>query len=170
MSALAKKRKRVRGESLIETMVAMAIFSVALLGILEMNIFAHGQLSAASRETKVANLGRDLIDAFDRLPYRSAAFAPGSHDLKDADLVDDSAGTPLLGAAGAIAQLDLPPSTSVTWTCTQDDDAEGNTQGVKIAITVTFKTVGGQLKPVQFATYKYDVATVVGGSNGTPEI
>jgi hypothetical protein len=30
--------------------------------------------------------------------------------------------------------------------------------------------VGGQLKQVHFPAYKYDVATVVGGSNGTPEI
>jgi type IV pilus assembly protein PilV len=170
MSALAKKRKRARGETLIETMVAMAIFTVAMLGILEMNIFAHGQLGAASRETKVANLGRDLIDAFDRLPFDCAAFAVGDHALSDTDLVDDSAGTPLLGAAGAIAQLDLPPATTVTWTCVADNDADGNAQGVKIAITLTFKTVGGQSKPVQFATYKYNVATVVGGPSGTPEI
>jgi type IV pilus assembly protein PilV len=165
-----RRFRRSRGETLIEAMVAMAIFSVALLGILEMNLLARGQLSTAGRETKLANVGRDLMDAFERLPYANPAFAVGAHALGDAALVDDTANTPLLGAAQPILALDVPASTTVGWTCTADNDADGNAQGVQVEIDVTFHSLGQQTKTLKFYTYKYNVAAVVGGNNGAPEI
>lgn len=160
-----RRPRSARGETLIETMVAMAVFSIALLGILEMNLCARGQLSVAGRETKAANLARDLIDAFDRLPYENPAFAAGDHALTDSALTDDVAQRPLLGAAQPIARVDVPRSTQVRWTCTEDDDADGNPQGMRIRIRVTFPVLGHQTKTLAFDTYKYRLAAVTGSSD-----
>src|SRR5207248_2418337 len=61
---MSARRPAPRGETLIEAMVAMAVFAIGLLGVLAMSLVADGQNSLAARETKAANLARDLADDF----------------------------------------------------------------------------------------------------------
>lgn len=161
---------RCRGETLIETMVALAIFATGLLGILQMTLLADKQNSLAGRETKAANLGRDLADAFERLPFDAPVFAAGTHALSDSAFFDDTAGPPLLGAAQAISRLDVPDSTTVGWTSTPEQDATGVVQGTFLEIDVSFRLPSGRQKTLQFFTYKYRLAAVTGGDDGRPEI
>lgn len=165
-----RRRAAARGETLVETMVALAIFAVGLLGVLEMTLVADRQNNLAARETKAANVARDLIDAFERLPFDDPVFAPGVQTLTNAAFYDDTAAPPLLGAAQQISRLDVPRSTAVSWTCTQELDAEGVVQGTRIEIDVSFRTPLGQQKTLQFFTYKYRLAAITGGDDGQPEI
>jgi hypothetical protein len=151
-------------------MVALAIFATGVLGILQMTLVADGQNSLAARETKAANLGRDLADAFGRLPFNHPAFAAGTQSLTDSALFDDSSAPPLLGAAQVISRLDVPDSTTVRWTSTPELDATGVVQGTHLEIDVSFRLPSGRQKTLQFFTYKYRLAAVTGGDDGRPEI
>lgn len=163
-------RGRCRGETLVETMIALAVFALALLGLLQMTLVADRQNSLAARETKAANVGRDLIDAFERVPFDAPVFAAGVQTLANTAFFDDTTAPPLLGAAQPISTLDVPSAMSVQWTNTPDLDASGVVQGTRIEIDVSFATPFGQQKTLQFFTYKYRLAAITGGDDGQPEI
>lgn len=172
-----KNRKHPRGETLIEAMVSLAVLSIGLIGILQMNGFATSQLGVARKETQAANIARDLVDAFERLPYEHPALAPSGVAL-GAPFVDMDnstglqslgtpfAGRPLLGAAVAAVSSDVTDtSMEVRWRVAE--------QGSLKMIAVMVRYAGGPTgrRQLTFWTTKAEIADVLGGNRGgVPEI
>ncbi len=174
MKRFFSRRRAQAGTSLIEAMVALAVFSIGILGVMQMNILASAQTGLASRETAAASIARDLVDTFERIPYAHTALATGTtHSLQS----DWGTEQPLLGAASAIVDADgrNPDGSSryaVTWNAVENIvNANGENAGKTIQINVTFRTTSaGTTKTVSFFTIKYNPDTVVGASDRFQEI
>src|SRR5687768_14567313 len=119
---MSPARLSARGFSLIESMAALLVFTIGILGVMQMNVIASQQNNVARSHTTASKLARDLADAFERLPYNHTIFSqptdpllqpssPAFTDFSNTDglytLEDAVALTnvrPLLGAADAIMQ------------------------------------------------------------------
>ena len=176
-----RRSKAQRGETLIEAMCALAVFTIGMLGVLTMNTLATQQNGLALHETQAANIARDVVDAFSRLPYSHPALALSSSDPTAANFTDknnsdtlfqltdsgiglDGNGTdhPLTGAAWQITGADNPVGFHVYWRVAADLASDGTEQGKVIAVFVTYPVAkGGILKTVTVWTYKYDPDAVI---------
>ena len=58
-----------RGTSLIEAMAALVVFSVGILGVMQMNVLASQQNNLARSQTIASKIARDVADSFERLPF-----------------------------------------------------------------------------------------------------
>ncbi|SEU24894.1 type IV pilus modification PilV family protein [Stigmatella erecta] len=87
---MLSQRPSPRGTTIIEAMAAMLVFTVGILGVMQMNVLASGQNTLAMNQTTANRIARDLADAFERLPYNHPAFAPSGLTMDD--LANDSIG------------------------------------------------------------------------------
>lgn len=177
-----------RGVTLIEAMTALAIFSIGIVGTLQMSIHASAQNGLASRESVASKLGRDLVESFERLPFDHAYFAtvsttltPASEDFTDITkepatlrtfTPDTPAGErPLLGAAAAIFTSDGAGTRyQVSWRVSNDaagiTDSSGifHPQAKRIAVMVRYTNTVGPARQLNFYTVKFN-PIVLGGVN-----
>jgi hypothetical protein len=107
-----------RGTTLIEAMAALIVFSVGILGVMQMNVLASQQNNVAYSQTTASKLARDVADAIERLPFEHPLLnVPTSLQQDDSEFsnMDNTDGLvtlqaavaqtterPLLGAASAI--------------------------------------------------------------------
>jgi type IV pilus assembly protein PilV len=170
-------------------MTALAIFSIGIVGTLQMSIHASAQNGMASRESVASKLGRDLVESFERLPFDHAYFAtvtttpltPASEDFTDLTIEpatlrtftpDTPAGErPLLGAAAAIFTSDGEGTRyEVFWRVSNDaagiTDAAGifHPQAKRIAVMVRYRNTVGPARQLNFYTVKFN-PIVLGGVN-----
>lgn len=185
--------RRTRGMSLIETMLALAVFSIGLLGLLQLNVVASGQNGMAMRESVAAKVGRDIAASMERLPYGHSAFSP-SDLFFDAALDRDEPGAPenaafkslegtdnslhrlsdtypgerpLLTAAEIATQSDLSGTgLDVGWR-TQRILNGATEEGTRILIMIRFRNPAGQWKQINFWTLKYNPAGLTMGSTSS---
>ena len=66
---LSRSRLSARGTSLIEAMAALVVFSVGILGVMQMNVLASQQNNLARSRTTATRIARDVADSFERLPF-----------------------------------------------------------------------------------------------------
>ena len=66
---MSSPRPSPRGTSLIEAMAALVVFSVGILGVMQMNVLASQQNNLARSQTAASRIARDMADAFERLPF-----------------------------------------------------------------------------------------------------
>ena len=66
------------GFTLIEVLIAMAIFSIGILGVAAMQTTAAGGNSSARRVTNIANVAADHVERLISLPYNHASLNNGS--------------------------------------------------------------------------------------------
>lgn len=179
--------KSPRGVTLIEAMTALAIFSIGIVGTLQMSIHASSQNGMANRESVANKLGRDLVESFERLPFDHAYFAnatsltPASDDFTDitkepatvqAFTPDTPAGErPLLGAAAAIFTSDGAGTRyEIFWRVSNDADGINDSSGVfqpqakRIAVMVRYRNTVGPTRQLNFFTVKFN-PVVLGGVN-----
>jgi hypothetical protein len=83
-------RPSPRGTTIIEAMAAMLVFTVGILGVMQMNVLASGQNTLALHQTTASRIARDLADAFERLPFNHPAFTDSQ--IPFADLANDTIG------------------------------------------------------------------------------
>jgi hypothetical protein len=98
-------RPSPRGTSLIEAMAAMLVFTVGILGVMQMNVLASGQNTLALHQTTANRIARDLADSFERLPYNHPAFAPSGltmDDLENDEIGDGEGFDDILNGPGLI--------------------------------------------------------------------
>lgn len=109
-----------RGVTLIESMIAMLVFTVGILGIMQMNVLASRQTTLARSRTVASKIARDVADALETLPPTHPLLSqPNSMAVTDPDfanmdnpegrvLLEDvpsllgGTSRPLLGATDAI--------------------------------------------------------------------
>jgi type IV pilus assembly protein PilV len=174
-----------RGETLIEAMVSMAVFTIGVLGLLQMNVLASGQNGLALRQTTATMIARDLIDSLERIPYGSPLLAPAdgvSHndagfadlDAEDTHKLEDDPGVgvrPMLGAAQATWKAEGGSSAyEVGWRVAQAEDAAGREDARHVVVMVRFRVPGAGTKQVELWTVKYNPEVVVGSSTAVLEI
>lgn len=178
---------RARGFSLIEAMAALAIFSIGLLGVLHMNVLASQQNGLARRQSTASKVARDLVDAFERLPYEHSLLStestispadPRFADFNETDgrvrledalaLVEER---PLLGAAYASVSTEGTGLIyEVAWRVTPVKDAEGGTEARRILVMVRFPTTAGAFKQVNVWAVKANPQAMGRGAAAIPEI
>jgi type IV pilus assembly protein PilV len=64
-----RKTHEVRGATMIESMVALMVFSFGILGVMKMNTLASGQNNFGKRQTMATKIAHDLIDTIENLPF-----------------------------------------------------------------------------------------------------
>lgn len=165
-------KSSARGATLIETMVAMAVFAIGVVGLLEANLLASAQNGLASSESGAVTVGRDLVDTFERMPYTHSALTAGVHALTAQS--DYGTELPLLGVAPAVVNSDTRISAAkqkyaVSWTVTEVSNAAGEAEYKRVGIDVSFQ-IAGRTKVVSLVTAKFNPEVMVGSSTGFPEI
>lgn len=182
MSALP--RTRARGFSLVEALAALVVFSIGLLGVLHMNVLASQQNGLARRQSTASKVARDLVDAFERLPFDHALlstestlvptdprfldFTQTDGRVKLSDAVALVGDRPLLGAAHA--SVSGESTYEVAWRVAPVKSADGTTEARRILVMVRFPTTGGGYKQVNLWTVKYNPQAIGRGAAVIPEI
>jgi Tfp pilus assembly protein PilV len=170
-----------RGTTLIEAMAALVVFAVGILGVMQMNVLASQQNNLAQSQTTASKLGRDLADAFERLPFDHPALnvptalaqndpefsnmanADGLVKLEDA--VAQTVARPLLGAADAIYTSEGQSSFyQVAWRALRVSNPNRYNQvdQIRILIMVRFPAPGGGMRQINTWAVKYSVAAMTG--------
>lgn len=171
-----------RGTSLIEAMAAMVVFSIGIIGVMQMNVLASQQNNVARSQTTASKIARDLADAFERIPYDhplvsdSSTLEVDSPDFTNFGVTDklklladvDATGPnrPLLGAAEAIMQSEGAGTFyEVGWRAREAVIQDPNNAGKllysrRIAIMVRYPAPGG-LRQVTVWAIKFDPREVL---------
>lgn len=68
------------GFTFIEVVIAMAIFSIGILGVAAMQTTAAGGNSSARRVTNIANVAADHVERLISLPYNHTCLNNGNHN------------------------------------------------------------------------------------------
>jgi len=171
-------------------MAALAIFSIGLLGVLHMNVLASQQNGLARRQSTASKVARDLVDAFERLPYehtllsnestiapadpRFTSFEEPDGRVKLADALALVGERPLLGAAHASVSSEggsgTAPIYEVAWRVAPVKSADGTTEARRILVMVRFPTTAGAFKQVNVWAVKFNPQAMGRGAAAIPEI
>jgi hypothetical protein len=184
---VSPSRPSPRGTSLIEAMAALVVFSIGIIGVMQMNVLASQQNNLARSQTTASKIARDLADAFERIPYNhpllatSSTLAPDSEAFVDFDNPDGrwlleeissaAAARPLLGAAEAIMQSEGNGTFyQVAWRARQlveQDPNDANRQlfSRRIAIMVRYPSPGMGFRQVTVWAIKFNPQAILGDDN-----
>jgi type IV pilus assembly protein PilV len=184
---MSPTRLTARGFSLIEAMAAMLVFTIGILGVMQMNVIASQQNNVAYNHTAASKVARDLADAFERLPYMHPAFTrvttlqpetqafidfdnpDGLYTLQEA--VDLLGSRPLLGAADPILQSDgFGRLYQVAWRSqlVENPKQPGSFDSRRIVVMVRYPSPVGP-RQVSVWVVKYDPNAITLGTGGTLE-
>ncbi|HEX8703473.1 MAG TPA: prepilin-type N-terminal cleavage/methylation domain-containing protein [Myxococcaceae bacterium] len=180
---MSPARLSVRGFSLIESMAALLVFTIGILGVMQMNVIASQQNNVARNRTNASKVARDLADAFERLPFNHPVFAtmapptlqPTDPDFIKLDVagglfrlsnVAGAGGRPLLGAADAIATSE---KLEVAWRVqgTPDPALPSINNSLRVAIMVRYPTPTG-FGQVTMWVIKYNPDSIALGTGAAP--
>jgi prepilin-type N-terminal cleavage/methylation domain-containing protein len=175
---------RARGFSLVEAMAALAVFSIGILGVLHMNVLASQQNGLARRQSTASKVARDLVDAFERLPFdhpllsnestlsptdpRFTDFDEADGRVKLADAVALVGERPLLGAAHA--SVSTEGVYEVAWRVAPMVGADGLTDARRVLVMVRFPTTAGGFKQLNVWAVKFNPQAIGPGAAAIPEI
>jgi type IV pilus assembly protein PilV len=179
-----------RGSTLIEAMAALAVFSVGIIGVMQMNVLASQQNNLARAQTTASKIARDVAAAFERLPFNhpllNVPTTLGQNDPEFASMdnpdglvrLEDAAaltGTsrPLLGAANAIFTSEGDGSFyQVAWRALPVANPDRNNQvdQIRVLIMVRFPTPGGGTRQVHVWAVRYNVALITGDAQTSQEL
>lgn len=177
---MSPARLSARGFSLIESMAALLVFTIGILGVMQMNVIASQQNNVARNHTNASKAARDLADAFERVPFGHPVFAnvappalqPGDPAFLDinnpsglyylTDAASEATGRPLLGAAEAISSAERLVA---AWRVqgTPDPALPGVFNSLRIAVMVRYPTPTG-FNQVTLWVVKYNPASISRGT------
>lgn len=186
---LRPSRLSPRGTSLIEAMAALVVFSVGILGVMQMNLLASQQNNLARSQTAASRIARDVADSFERLPFNHplinrptglTLIDPAFNDMTNTDglvtlqeaMVPVAGQRPMLGAADAIFTSEGESNFyQVGWRAVPVADLEHGNQidQIRILVMVRFPTPGGGMRQVETWAIKTDPRIVTGLETTTLE-
>lgn len=97
---------RARGTTLIEAMAAMVVFTIGILGVMQMNVLASRQNNLARGEAAASKIARDLAYNFERLPYDHPIFS--TYPATGYIAHTDPAFTDFTNTSGLVKLADVP--------------------------------------------------------------
>jgi type IV pilus assembly protein PilV len=185
-----------RGATLIEAMAALVVFSIGILGVMQMNVLASHQNNVARSHTIASKIARDVADSFERLPFNhplllaNSSLDPATGDFIDidnpdgrttlADAIENNQGRPILGASSAIYASDASfrdktgkyiPFYEVAWRTKRLTNPEraGAEDQIRIVVMVRYNTPGGANVVTAWAV-KYDMVALTGDDRTLQEL
>ena len=121
-----------RGYTLIEILMAMAIFSIGILAVYAMQIMAVKENSVGRDVTEKATWAMDRIEELIALPYDDTDLDAGSHDpAQDSDGIDNNNN-------GQIDESGETGFIGISWNVQEDTPLQGTKT---ILVTLTRTTV-----------------------------
>jgi len=124
-----------QGFTLIEVMIALAIFSIGILGVAAMQTSSTRGNSAAGRVTSNVTWAMDRVEELMALPYTHASLNSGSYSLAAGTLTMDSDGIDN-NSDGQIDEAGETGNITIEWTIT-DDIPMNRTKTIQITVTRT---------------------------------
>src|SRR3990172_1582378 len=123
--ALQSEPNQQEGFSLIELLVAIAILSVAIMGIVALLPTGYSHINTAGRISTMNHLGQQKLDQLRTLDFEDANLTAGTHP---------TGGESFPERPSYIAEdgTDIYDDYTITWEVT--DDAEGETGTMKTGI------------------------------------
>jgi type IV pilus assembly protein PilV len=176
----------------VEALAALAVFPIGILGVLHMNLLASQQNVLARRQVTASKMARDLVDAFERLPFDHRLLSTVSTlpwDHPDFRRFDEPNGRmllsevqpepgvrPLLGAAQVSQSIEgrspgLPAGIyQVAWRVAPLEFEEGNAipEARRILVMVRFAVPGGGFKQVDVWAVKPNPQAIGQSNTGVP--
>ena len=131
------------GFTIIEVLLAMAIFLIGILAVLMMHIKAINTNSGARGVTLNYTWAMDKVEELLRLPYDNADLVAGTHTpASDVDFIDNN-------CDGRIDEDGETGQILISWTV-QDDFPVANTKSVRVTVTQSVPLVGDKVINVDF--------------------
>jgi type IV pilus assembly protein PilV len=169
-------------------MAAMAVFTIGIIGVMQMNVLASRQNNMARSRTVAAKIARDVADSFERLPFTHALLSqPTSLDPTTEDFADMDDGDglvrmenvqtltgverPFMGAAAATFTADGDGTYyQVAWRVARMPNPERSNvvDQLRILVMVRYPTSDTTWQRVSVWAVKTD-ATIVTGDPQTTE-
>lgn len=185
---MSLSRPSPRGVTLIESMAAMAVFLIGVIGVMQMNILASRQNNLARSRTVASKIARDVADSFERLPFGHPVLSqtttldpttPAFADMENGDglvrLEDVPTLTgvqrPLMGAAAATFSADGDGTFyQVAWRVArmQNPERSNLVDQLRILVMVRYPTSGTTWQQVTAWAVKTD-ATIVSDDDQAQE-
>ncbi len=78
-----KSSYKERGFTLIEVLIAMAIFSIGILGVGTMQLRSSTGNTSARIRTEASTWAQDRVETLMLLPYNDVLLTPGAHNLNE---------------------------------------------------------------------------------------
>lgn len=182
-------RSSQRGSTLIEAMAALAVFTIGIIGIMDMNLLASKQNNLARSRTVASKIARDVADSFERLPFNHAQISqPTGLDITDDDFDNMDNGDGLVTLADAVAQTTERPILGaadamfasegdrtfyeVAWRVmpVANPERAGQVDQKRILIMVRFPSPGGGKLQVSTWAVRYNVELITGDPQTTLEL
>ena len=127
--------KQSEGFTFIEVLIALAIFSIGILGVAAMQTSSTRGNSVAGRVTSNVSWATDRVEKLMALPYDNANLMPGNYSVAAAtDGIDNN-------SDGQIDEAGETGNITIQWTITNDTPVRWTRT---IQITVTRTGPGGQ--------------------------
>ncbi len=123
------------GFTLIEVLIAMAIFSIGILGVAAMQTSSTRGNSAAGRVTSNLTWTADRIEALMALPYAHADLSAGNHSVAAGNLTTTTDGIDN-NSDGRIDEAGETGNIDIQWIVT-DDTPVRRTKTIQITVTRT---------------------------------
>jgi hypothetical protein len=187
--SLISSRLSPRGTSLIEAMAALVVFSVGILGVMQMNILASQQNNLARSQTTASRIARDVADSFERLPFNHPLINrpttltltdPAFDDMTNTDglvtlqeaMVPQAGQRPIMGAADAMFTSEGDSTFyQVAWRAVPVADPNRNltVDQIRVLVMVRFPTPGGGTRQVETWAIKTDPKIITEDNKTTLE-
>ena len=151
------KRLHSEGFTLLEVMVALAIFSIGILGVAKLQLSATSGTSSSRGYTEASSLGQRQVEYLISLPYDNALLGDtngdGTNQDVDNDGSDDDGGNFGLDntAAGADQTVTVNTVYNLSWNVAVDEPASGTK---KIRLIVQWQSSGFAVRQIVFDAVK----------------
>lgn len=152
-------RRRERGLTVVEMLLALALLGFILLGILPLFIGSVQSNYSGNEYTSIHNLCRDRLEQLMNLPFNDAQLAAGNHSVSDLPPVLPDPTTGIPPASGGIKNPFTLTYVVRQYQTPNIDPSIGPVVGTGAPFTPTEITVVGQIYQ-----YKRIDVTVVSGS------
>jgi hypothetical protein len=160
----------------------MCVFSIGIIGVMQMNVLASRQNNLARSRTVAAKIARDVADAFERLPFdhpllsQPTGLDPNTDEFQNMNNPDGlvrmenvsaltGTARPFLGASAAASSSDGDTTFyEIAWRVARIPNPERNgvVDQLRIAVMVRYPTTETNTRQIATWAIKTDARIVTG--------